>query len=104
MTSQSRLWLLRSNDLLEDVQAVFGDNNLMRWVLRKPSSEEIEKFHQWRFTALIYVLFLEIDDFRKQLAVENTPDSTTDAEKNTSELLDTLRLIEKCSIWSIESL
>jgi len=68
-----------SNDLLEDVQAVFGDNNLMRWVLRKPSSEEIEKFHQWR----------------KQLAVENTPDGTTDADKNTGELLETLRLVQK---------
>jgi len=67
------------NDLLEDVQVVFGDSNLVRWVLRKPSSEEIEKFHEWR----------------KQLTVENVHDGEGKAEKVAQDLTETLRLIQK---------
>ena len=34
---------------IDEMQAIFGDAELTRWVLRKPSSEEIDMFYDWRY-------------------------------------------------------
>jgi len=34
--------------MIEDMHAIFEDQDLINWVLRQPSGEEVANFHEWR--------------------------------------------------------
>eukprot|EP00210_Caulerpa_lentillifera_P009495 g9055.t1 len=45
-TSKRRI----TNLTIDDMGTIFGDADLMRWVVRKPTSTELETFQQWKET------------------------------------------------------
>ena len=78
------------------MQAIFGDAELTRWVLRKPSTEELDVFYDWRYHIFAFLTPFPALLFRKKLTIGNREfDDVNSAKSDPHEILELLQHIQQ---------